>query len=340
MNKRIVVYTDPPWAVRETGGLDPELAHIERKILGDEVIIKFGPHEGRSFVHEGPRLMEALRGAAAVAICRVQVSTELVEVIELTCKVVARQGVGTDNLNAALLQRYGIFGFHVPDYCVDEVSTHTIAMLLALERKVCIQNARIKNGYWNVHAGGYPRRTNELSAGIVGFGRIGRATSRKLQAFYRSVIAYDPFVPGDLMAGYGVRKRHNLYDLLAEADAVMLHAPLDVSTRHIINAESIRYMKPDALLINTARGGLVEPEAMLDALINHRIGGYAADVFTPEDPNEHPVNKKIIAFDNVVVSSHRAFLSTQAEESLRVRVAEEIAHVLKTGEPPRFGRLA
>jgi phosphoglycerate dehydrogenase-like enzyme len=265
---------------------------------------------------------------------------EAVAVLKPHCRVVARQGVGIDNLNAELLRREGILAFNVPDYCAGEVSDHTMAMVLALERNLCAQDSRLKAGSWNVYAGGYPRRLSGLTFGIIGFGRIGRATARKAQAFYGSVIAYDPFVHADLLACYGVGTRQHLSELLEESDVVVLHAWLDEQSRHVINRESVRHVRPGAILVNTARGDLVEPEAVLAALEGGRLAGYGSDVFAPEDPNEHPVNRRILAFENVVATSHRAFLSRESERSLRIRVAEEIMYVLTTGQPPRFGRVA
>lgn len=335
-----VVYTDPMWAVGPDGIVDPGLAGIERQNYGPDVDLVFGPRKGGTFVKEGPDLQEILHGADAIVIYRTQITPELVSVLKPTCKVVARQGVGYDNLNAPLLAGHGIYGLNVPDYCADEASTHAIAMLLALERQLCVQNDGLKSGEWNIFFGGYPRRLNDLTVGILGFGRIGRAVARKIQPFYGRVVAYDPYVHGDLMKGYGVGKHHDLAGFLSDCDAVMLHALLDAGSHQIINSQSICGMKSGAVLVNAARGNLVEPEAVLAALKAKRIGGYASDVFTPEDPNQHPTNKEILAFDNVVVTSHRAFLSDAAEASQRLRVCEEVTRVLKGGQPPLFGRLA
>ncbi len=335
-----IVYTDPMWAVGPDGAIAPALAGLERDVYGPEVEVVLGLYEDGNFVKQGPRLLEILRDADAAVIYRTQISTDVVAALKPSCKVVARQGVGYDNLNAPLLAENGIYGFNVPDYCADEASTHAVTLLLALERHLCLQNEKLKNGTWDIYLGGYPRRLNDLTVGILGFGRIGRAVARKLQPFYGRVVACDPYVHGDLMKGYGVGKHHDLAAFLADCDAVMLHALLDADTHHIINRDSILAMKPGALLVNGARGNLVQPEGVLEALEAKRIGGYASDVFTPEDPNQHPVNKKILAFDNVVVSSHRAFLSDAAETSQRRRVCEEVVRVLKDGHPPLFGRLA
>ncbi|MFH8597102.1 C-terminal binding protein [Streptomyces rimosus] len=336
----VVLYTDPAWVIGPDGAVDCDRADVEREVYGTDIQMRFGPYRDGAFDVSGDAFLGALRGADAVAIYRAQITQEVVDLLKPGCRVVARQGVGTDNLNAGLLERHGILGFHVPDYCVDEVSSHTVAMLLALERKLIAQDGLVKEGRWSIHAGGVPRRTGDLSVGIVGFGRIGRATSRKLQPLYRRVLAYDPYVHDDLMRGYGVQGRPSLAELFFDADAVVLHAPLDDSTRHMINDMSLRPLRRGALLVNTARGGLVQPEAVLERLRDGRLGGYGSDVFTPENPCDHPVNKEILTSPRTVVTAHRAFLSDASERSQRLRVAEEIRRVLLTGRPPLFGRLA
>ncbi len=237
--------------------------------------------------------------------------------------------------------RFGVVenGVYVKSGDRFEVSTHTMALVLALERHVCLQNDHLKKGHWDIYGGGYPRRLQGLTVGIVGLGRIGKATARKIQNFYGRVIGYDPYVHGDQMIGYGVAKRHTLPDLLHEADVVILHCLLTDETKNLVGASFLDDMKDDALLVNTARGGLVEPKAVHDALAGGRIGGYASDVFTPEDPNDHEWNSRLLPFENVIVTSHRAFLSAESEHSQRRRVAEEILYVLETGRPPRWGSL-
>src|SRR3954447_26781722 len=328
------------WALTNGGPPDPAAAELEEQILGDGVDVRFGPWRDGRFLMAGDSFLERLPGADALVIYRAEVTPDVVSAIAPSCKVVARQGVGLDNLHADLLGERGIYAFHVPDYCVDEVAVHTIALLLALERRVCVQNREVKADRWDIYAGGRPRRIATRTAAIVGLGRIGRATARKLQALYGSVTAYDPYVSEDLMAGYGVERRDTLADLLSDADAVLLHCPLTDETRHIVDAGALAAMRPDALVVNTARGELVDAGAMLAAVESGGIGGYGGDVFSPEDPNADPAARSLLAHDNVVATAHRAFLSRESEARLRERVAAEVAHVLSTGEPPRTGRVA
>jgi D-3-phosphoglycerate dehydrogenase len=335
-----VAYTDPEWAIDPSGSLDAALASVEAEVYGEEIDFDLGVRDGGRFVTAGPDLLDYVDGADALVVYRCEVTPELLRAANGRCKVVARQGVGVDNLNAPLLAEAGVYGFNVPDYCGDEVSTHTVALALALERRICTQDRLVKADRWSIHAGGVPRRTACLTAGIVGFGRIGRATSRKLQPIYGRTIAYDPYVSSDLMAGHGVEKRDDLDELLRESDLVVLHAALTPETQSIVDTRALRAIKPGALLVNTARGKLVDAGAVLDALDDGRLGGFASDVFSPEDPNRDPHARRLLERDDVVVSAHRAFLSKESETSLRRRVAEEVARILRDGEPPRAGRVA
>lgn len=334
-----VVYTDPAWAVDAAGHLDPARADVERDVFGPDVELGFGPYDN-GYKPSGPELLDAVRGADGLVIYRCQVTPELIEAAGRGCKVIARSGVGVDNLNAPLLQDAGICGFNVPDYCGDEVGTHTLALLLALERGVVVQNRLIRAGQWGIHRGNIPRRTAERVAGIVGFGRIGKAVSRKLHAFYRDVVAYDPNVPADVMAGHGVRAASSLAELFEQADAVVVHAALTAQTDHLVDAALLEHARPGLLLVNAARGRLVDPAAVLGALETGRLAGFGSDVFSPEDPNADPVTRKLVERDDVVVSSHRAFLSAESELSLRRRVAAGVRSLLVDGVAPADGRVA
>lgn len=335
-----VLYTDPPWAVGLDGRPDPGLATIESEVLGSDTEILIGPHHAGHYANQGPELLQMAARADAIVVYRCLVTRDLTTAASPRCRVIARQGVGLDNLNAALLRETQIYGFHVPDYCGEEVSTHALALLLALERGVCAQDALVKADQWGIYGGAIPRRTSRLTAGIIGFGRIGRAVSHKVRPFYRQVIAYDPYVPGDLMASHGVDKRDQLQELLADSDAVLLHAELTPETEHIIGCDASTRLRRGSLLVNAARGKLVDPEAVTAALDSGLLRGFASDVFSPEDPNCDARTRELLKRDNVIVTSHRAFLSDASEASLRRRVAEGIAHVLQTGSPPPLGRVA
>ncbi|HEV3038257.1 MAG TPA: C-terminal binding protein [Candidatus Angelobacter sp.] len=338
MPKPVVVYSDLPWAIGKNGSEDPSVATIEHEVFGNEFDLRFTPATGGRHQIEGPSFLNSLRGADALVIYRCAIRNEVLDAAGPNLKVVARQGVGYDNLAPELLESRGIVGFNIPDYCVDEVATHTMALLLALERGLIPQHFGLSQGKFDIYAGGIPRRTQNHTAGIIGFGRIGRAVSVRLKAFYRNVVACDPYVDRDMMEAYGVTKV-DLDTLLANSDAVSLHCLLNPETTGMFNARAFAKMKAGAFFINAARGALVESLALYEALSQGRIAGAGIDVFSPEDPHKDEWYAKVVKLPNVVVSSHRAFLSVESADSQRRRTAEGILGVLKDGRPPAAGHL-
>jgi phosphoglycerate dehydrogenase-like enzyme len=337
MSLPMVLYTDPPWALTD-GAADLRAATIEDEVFGGRVRLKLGEVAAGRYVTSGPALSEAVSGIAALAVYRCRVTGDLLDAAGPGLRVVARQGVGTDNLDIAALAERGIHAFNVPDYCVDEVATHTIALALGLERRVVAQHTALAGGTFDIYRGGVPRRLRRRCAGIIGFGRIGKAVAQRLKPCYGHVLACDPYLHPDLIEGYGVEPV-DLEELLGRADLVTLHCPLTEETRRVVDRRALSLMKPDAVLVNAARGALVDPEPLYAALTSGRLGGAALDVFSPENPHDDPWFGKIVGLPNVLVTSHRAFLSEEAEASSRRRVAEGIRHVLETSTAPPFGSL-
>lgn len=333
----VVVYTDPGWALDGSGGVNPDRAFIERETYGSRYTLRFGPVDAGRFVN-GAALHSVVRGAAGMSISRCQITEELLDAAGDSLRVVCRAGVGFDNLAPELLQRRGIVGFNIPDYCVEEVATHTVAMILAFDRGLVPQHQTLSGGRFDVYAGGMPRRLSGLTAGIIGFGRIGRAVALRLRSITGRLVATDPYVAGDLMAAYGVQ-RVSLDDLLSMSDIVTLHAPLDATTANMIGADVLSKMKPGALLVNAARGKLIDAHALHDALTQGHLRGAAIDVFSPENPHDDEWGAKLVRLPNVLVTSHRAFLSADAEAGQRRRAAEGIRQVLEHGIAPVTGNL-
>jgi phosphoglycerate dehydrogenase-like enzyme len=338
MTAQHVCYTDPPWLVTR-GQADPALATVETAILGPRVRLSFGPCADGRYELTGPRLLARAVAADVLVVYRCQVTPELLDAAGPELRAVIRQGVGTDNLHPDLLARRGLPGFNIPDYCVDEVSTHTTALALALERALIPQHLSLTGGRFDIYAGGVPRRASGRTLGIVGFGRIGRAVARKLGAHYARVLVFDPYIGRDLPEGYGAAAAETLAELLAASDLVTLHCPLTAETERIIDRAALRAMRGGAYLINAARGKLVDPAALDEALRAGWIAGAGLDVFSPEDPHQDAAWRAVLAHPNVVVTSHRAFLSAEAEASSRRRVAE-LARDLLDGRSPRVGRVS
>jgi phosphoglycerate dehydrogenase-like enzyme len=332
-----VLYTDPPWLV-DGSRVDEGLATVEAKVLGGDTELRFGPYADGRYPLTDPRLLDRARDVDVIVVYRCQVTAGLLDAAGSRLRAVVRQGVGVDNLNAALLAERRLPGYHVPDYCVDEVSTHTTALALALERALVPQHLSLVGGVFDIYAGGVPRRTSRRTLGIVGFGRIGRAVARKLGPHYRRTVVHDPYLGRDLAEGYGARAVDTLEELLTAADLVSLHCPLTSETRHLIDRRRLALMRPDAYLVNAARGALVDPAALAEALTTGRLAGAGLDVFAPENPHDDPAWHPVLAHPRAVVTSHRAFLSSDAEASSRQRVAELVRSVL-AGTAPAVGRV-
>jgi phosphoglycerate dehydrogenase-like enzyme len=334
----VVTYVDPPWAFGPAGEVDPSRAVYEREVFGDAVELRLGPAVGRRYVQEGEGFLAAVRGADALVIHRCFMTRDLLAAAGGSVKVVGRLGVGFDNLNPDLLRENGIIGFNIPDYCIDEVTNHALALLLALERRIIPQHQSLAGGRFDIYVGGTPRRLREHTAGVLGFGRIGRVVATRLRLFYDRVLACDPYVTADLMEAYGARKV-GFEELLEQADAVLLHCLLSEETEGILDAAAFSRMRPGAVLVNTARGALIEPRALYEALASGRLAGAGLDVFAPEDPHRDEWYGRVVQHPNVVVTSHRAYLSREAEASQRRRTAQGILDALRTGRPPASGHL-
>ena len=267
----------------------------------------------------------------AIMTCFAQVTPTVVRAAQL-CRCISRYGVGVDNIAVDVATQLGIPVTYVPDYCVDEVSDHVMALLLTWNRQVGFYDGVAKAGRWEGTPSPHPlTRLRGQTIGIVGFGRIGRAVSDKARAFGLSVLAFDPYLPADGNLPDGVSAAA-LDDLLAAADYVTVHTPLNEQTRALIGARAFGLMKPSAYLINCARGPIVDEPALLDALQSGAIAGAGLDVMESSAP---PADHPMFALDNVIITPHVAFLSQQSVLELEVRTARATVDVLQ-GRMPEF----
>ncbi len=246
------------------------------------------------------------------------------------CKVISRFGIGVDMIDLQAAGERGIPVANVPDYCIEEVSTSTIAFLLCLNRHVISQDRMVHAGQWAYPPEAYPTRLTSQTLGIVGLGNIGRAVARKANCLGLRVLAYDPFVKPEQAAAWQVRLV-SLEELLRTSDYVSLHCPLTAETRHLIGAAQLALMKPTAYLINMSRGPVVDQMALYRALVNKEIAGAALDVLEKEPP---PADEPILKLDNVILAPHSASLSDEALHQLRVDTARNVVMALR-GEMPR-----
>jgi len=270
------------------------------------------------------------RDADAILVTYAKLPGELLRQFR-RCKAIGRFGLGVDNIDIAAAAELGITVTYVPDYCMQEVSDHTMALLLALARKVPQSNALVQAGRWDMPAVVPIHRLAGRVLGLVGFGNIPRALAPKAKAFGLRVVAHDPYASQHALAAAGVEGMS--FDRLLEiSDFVSIHAPLLPATRGLFNADVFRKMKQGACLINTARGPLVDEDALLAALDSGRLAGAALDVVAVEPL---PKQSRLIGRDNVVLTPHTGFYSVEALNELQTKCAADVARVL-SGEKPVY----
>ena len=278
---------------------------------------------------EEATLIELARDADAIMTCFAQVTENVVRAAQ-GCVVIGRFGVGVDNIAVRTATELGIAVTYVPDYCVDEVSDHVMALLHAWNRKIVLFDRSVKENGWGSQA--LTMRMMRLrgkTIGIVGFGRIGQAVAVKARAFGLNVLAADPVVSAEIVESHG-GSLVDLATLLGESDFVTLHAPLTDETRNLIGRNELAAMKRDAFLINAARGPLIDETALCDALSEGGIAGAGLDVMVENAPAaEHP----LFALDNIIITPHIAFFSQESTLELERRAAAEVVRVIK-GEMP------
>jgi D-3-phosphoglycerate dehydrogenase / 2-oxoglutarate reductase len=275
-------------------------------------------------------ILAVARDADAILVTYAKLPGELLRQLQ-RCKAIGRFGLGVDNIDTRTAAELGITVTYVPDYCMHEVSDHAMALLLALARKVAFSNKLVQAGRWEMPAVAPLRRLAGQVLGLIGFGNIPRALAPKAKAFGFHVIAHDPYAGADALAACGV-EAVSFETLLARADAISVHAPLTPATRGLIDAAAFARMKKGALIVNTARGPLIDELALLAALDSGRLGGAALDVVATEPlPKDSP----LIGRDNVILTPHTAFYSVEALDELQTKCAADVARVL-CGETPVY----
>lgn len=242
-------------------------------------------------------------------------------------RIVARLGVGLDNIAVDEATRRGIWVANVPDYCIEEVSDHAVAMLLAWARGLVRFDGEVRAGRWEP-ASARLRRVRDLTCGIIGFGRTGRRTAEKLRGFGVRLLAHARRADSAMT---GVETT-TLDELLGRADAVIVHLPLTADTHHLLDRERIALMKPGAFLVNVSRGAVIDSRALIDALESGWLGGAALDVL--EDEPRVPPG---LLRPDVILTPHVAFSSDASLRELRSKASEEVVRVLR-GERPREAR--
>lgn len=313
MSEKVVLVTDYTWPNTsvEEAVLKAANARLLIAQVGDE-----------------NELLSLVPQADAILTCFKKVSAAVVRAGE-KLQVIGRYGIGVDNIAVDEATRLGIPVTNVPAYCLDEVAEHALALMLACARNIAHYNHAIRVDDWALNAQRPLFRVRGKVLGIVGFGKIGQGLAGKAASLGLKVVAYSPHP--DVEAARRLKvEMVSLDDLLKQADFVSLHVPMKPATRHLINAERLRQMKPTAFLINTARGGLIDHEALLQALQERWIAGAGLDVFDPEHLEaEHPLFSQA----NVIATPHVAFYSEESLAELQTKAAANVAAIL-TGHRP------
>ena len=264
----------------------------------------------------------------AIMFCFAQVTGKVLESAP-KCKIAARYGIGVDNVDISKATQLGIVVTNVPDYCMDEVTDHALGMILALNRRLVPHTRSVLSGGWDGVALNQPmHRTRGATLGIVGFGRIGRSLADKAVGFGLNILTYDPLIePDSPLEGASAV---SFDDLLRESDFISLHVPLTPSTENMISTSELAKMKPGSILINCARGGLIDEDALAASLEREHIAGAGLDVVEPTPPD--PASP-LMSQENVIITPHTAFFSQASTLELERRTAAEVVRVLNREVP-------
>ncbi|HAJ32702.1 MAG TPA: hydroxyacid dehydrogenase [Candidatus Atribacteria bacterium] len=300
---------------------DHPSVEIEKEILSE-----IDPEFVLAYCNTEDEVIEAAKDADGILNQYAPITRRVIESLK-RCKVILRYGVGVDNIDVEAATERGIIIANVPDYCIDEVSTHTMALILACARGITLLDRKRREKKWDFTLAKPLFRTKGKNLGLFGLGRIARMVAQKASRFGFKIIAYDPYiskVDEDI-------KLVEFSKLLSDSDFVSLHAPLTQETRHSFGESELKAMKKTAYLINTSRGPLLNEKALYQALREKWIAGAALDVMEKEPPEwDNPLLK----LNNLIVTPHISFYSEESYVELKTKTAKAVLAVLK-GELPR-----
>lgn len=303
-----------------------ESYHLEKEILepvGAEVVV------AEKDCHTEDLIISTAAQAQAILVREGPVTARVIEALK-HLKIIARYGVGFDNVDLQTARRLKIYVSIVPNYGNEDVSDHAMALMLACIRTLPIRDGNVRRGIFETDLVTEIHRTTGRNLGLIGYGKIARVFHRKWRGFLPDrVLVCDPLVDEDIIAQNGAEKVA-LNELLKEADYISIHAPLNPETRHLIDAAALKQMKPTAVIVNTSRGAIIDTTALADALAHGEIFAAGIDVFEKEPlPVDHP----LAALPNVILTPHLAWYSKESTRDLQVGAAREVERVL-TGKPP------
>ena len=317
MTKRLVVFTESTEG--PAYGLDEEIIRRE----GGKLLYVFAGSQAER--------AELARFAEVLVIGSVPMTRDFLSTLP-QLKGLVRGGIGVDAVDVTAATDLGIVVANVPDFCKQEVAEHTLGLIFAVARKIARVDRSVRAGQWR---GLIPKqilpiyRLGSQTLGVIGMGKIGRIVAQKALAFGMKVVGFDPYLPPGVAATTRVPLL-SLDELLRQADVVSLHVPLTSETRHLMNARALALMKPQSILINVARGAIVDEAALQMALECGHLAGAGLDVLEQEPPS---ASNGLFKFENVVFTSHYASCSVEAYSDLRRQVSEQVAEILRGKSP-------
>ena len=281
---------------------------------------------GKCFTEES--VIEIVKDADAVISEVGPISLRAIENMP-NCKIISLNAIGFNNVDIQAATKAGVMVVNCPDYCLDEVSDHAMALFLSCARAITIFDQKVRHKIWDFKSAGKLNRLKDLIFGLLGFGNIARQMVKKAQAFGLKVIAHDPYLDDSLFKAYGV-ERVSFESLFQRSDFLSIHTPLTPETHNLVSIKAFEMMKETVYLINAGRGELIDEKALYIALINKKIAGAALDVLVDEPPKS---NNPLFQCDNLILTPHVAFYSEQSISEVRTRSAEQVLRVLDGGKP-------
>jgi D-3-phosphoglycerate dehydrogenase len=296
----------------------------EREVLGG---IGVRVLDARDLDREG--VLAAARTAVALLVDYFRCDAEAIAGLQ-RCRVICQYGMGLDAIDVDAATRAGIVVTHTPGYCTGDLADHAVALMLAATRRLVRYDASVRAGEWDYNVGMPLRRFSGGTVGLIGLGAVGRTVARRLSGFDVRILAVDDGVDDDAFAAAGA-ERATLARVLAESDVISVHAPLTDETRGLVGEQALRAVKPGAILVNTARGAIVDAAALQRALDRGQLAGAALDVLESEPPDP---GDPLLHRQDVTLTPHAGFLSVQSLQDAQRTAAEEVRRVL-AGETPR-----
>ncbi|HLM20184.1 MAG TPA: C-terminal binding protein [Propionibacteriaceae bacterium] len=302
-------------------------AEYESLDLEAEVLAAAGHEIVTASCRTPEEVIEAGAGVDAFLVQYAPITAEVFEALP-QLRLVSRYGVGVDGVDTEAARHHGVWVCNVPDYGTTEVALHAVAMLLALLRNVAGHDREVRAGHWDYHLGGQLRRPSSLTLGVVGLGRIGRMTAERAAPWFGAAVGYDPYLPETAWPDW--LERLDLPDLFVRSSAITLHLPLTESTSGLVGTDLLGRMPIGSYLVNTARGGLVDLDAVFEALDSGQLAGVALDVLPQEPPpSRHP----LLTHPRALITPHVAWYSAEAEVELRRKAVQNIVDWAWTGRP-------